>query len=116
MIRSLFRHRCTIERDAADEDEFGAEVAADWQPHLEEQPCRFWMVRPQGEIENVSSSRTVAVEEIQLAVPAGTDVTTADRIAVVTNRLGTTLMDGPLRIDSVTVKSKFLQLSLRSGT
>lgn len=116
MMRSTFRHRCVIERDAAVEDEFGAEVTADWRPLVEDQPCRFWQRFALGSAEAVDATRTVAVEELRLLVPRNTDVTVADRIGGITNRLGTPLIDGPLRIDSVLIKSKFLELSLRSGT
>lgn len=115
-MRSIFRHRCLIERDAAVKDEFGAEVAADWQPHVEDQPCRYWQRDARGDPEATNAGRTVVVEDIKLFVPLSTDVTAADRIGAVTNRLGAVIAEGPLRIDSVGIKPKFKELLLRSGS
>lgn len=93
--RVTMTHRCTIQRLTGDANSWGADVS--WEDHLTDQPCRAWETssklsdRP-GEIVDVMSRK--------IALPSGTDITTADRVGNVTYR-GTVIFDGPQTIDDV---------------
>lgn len=75
------RDRATIERNQAEDDPFGGEGTPDWQVHLTDQKCKLWI---QAGREAVSETRTLVVEDWQLAVPLGTDIVEGDRITTVT--------------------------------
>jgi hypothetical protein len=97
--RANLTHRCTIERDqnAGTLDE-GAVQAADWQAHLTDLRCRAWMST--GDEQIADGTTIVQAASVRVIVPAGTDVTDADRVASVTYR-GETYVAGPLGVRAV---------------
>lgn len=109
--RSTMRHRCTIQRDQAGEDTgYGGQEDPDWQDHLTDQACHFWF-RAGRQI--TDGSKTAVVEDQRLLVPLGTDVKATDRILTVTDRLGSTIIQGPLLIDTVGRRQDHLVLFLK---
>ena len=72
--------------------------------------CRIWS-NSRREIND--TKKYALVEEIRCAMPLGTDVTEKDRIALVKDRLGVTIWDGPLRIDAIQYKHTHVEMNLR---
>jgi hypothetical protein len=98
-------------RDAnADTDDgSGNPQPPDWQPNLEDLPCRAWASAGR---ETVTDTTTVVVvEDLRLIVSLGTDVTEADRVASVTFR-GQPTQAGPLGIRAVLTHQDHIELVL----
>jgi hypothetical protein len=107
--RANLTHRCTIQRDEAEADDWGNPGPADWQTHLEDVRCRFWV--PTGQ--DIAAGTTVtAVDDARLIVPLGTDVTTNDRVSAVTAR-SAVLVPGPLTIRAVLPRADHIELVLK---
>lgn len=93
--RVAMTHRCTVQRLSGSANTWGADVS--WEDHLTDQPCRAW------EVSSTAGIRPGELTDVmirKLALPSGTDVTTADRILDVTFR-GDVVFDGPQAIDDV---------------
>jgi hypothetical protein len=108
------RHLCTIERDATRDEEvdvqtdpWGNPVDEDWQPHLEDLPCRAWTNAGR---EPVDDETTVVLEDRRITVALGTDVTEADRVEWVKDRYGIEIFDGPMNIQTVLRFTDHLEL------
>lgn len=112
-------HRMTTERDATPEasnkDPWGNPLPADWQPFLEDIPCRAWTEVGRGPRvgdERVSSTELVELQDRRVSVPLGTDILETDRVASITYR-GETIMDGPMNILAVLAYPDHLEVALR---
>ena len=106
--------RATIQRDASQggaENSWGHSDDPDWQTHLENVPCRVWF---DSEREVTDGSKTTAVEDRRAIMPLGTDVTEGRRLLSVTDRRGTELFAGPIRIESVGRRQDHLALMLEA--
>ena len=108
--RANLTHRCTIQRDQAEADDWGNPGPPDWQTHLEDVRCRFWV--PTGQEDIAAGTTIAAVDDARLIVPLGTDVTTSDRIQSVTAR-GAELVPGPLTIRAVLPRADHIELVLK---
>jgi hypothetical protein len=109
--RVALRYRCTIERQtAAPRDAWNQKPApAEWQPHLTDVPCRYWVTTGS---ERVSGGETiVSVVEAHVIVPLATDVTTRDRVASVTYR-GGNIQEQPQQVRAVITRADHLELLL----
>lgn len=108
-------HLCTIERDAnADtSDDWGAPDSPDWQPHLEDLPCRAWATSGREIIADKTS--VVIDDQIRMIVQLGTDVTEFDSVGDVTYR-GSTIFRGPMSIRAILPRSDHLELILERVT
>lgn len=106
-----YRHRVTIERDAnlEGEDGWGDQETPDWQPHLEDVPCRAWTESAR---EPVDEDNTATLEGRRVSVAVGTDVTTRDRVGAVTDRNGKVIFDGPSGIEGILTYPDHLELIL----
>lgn len=105
-------HRATIERDTSSTaDAWGNPVAPVWAAHLTDLACRVWF---DTESEVLDGNKTATVERRKMIVPIGTDVTEADRVAIVEDRLGATLFSGPAGIESVGRRRDHLVLTLEA--
>lgn len=94
-------HRCDIQRDSSaglGTDPYGNDPTPAWGAHLTDLPCRFWFEEGKTVIDG---DKATELTIRMMIVPAGTDVTEDDRVLNVTDRLGASLADGPMRIDSV---------------
>lgn len=107
-------HRATVERDQAASDVEGNPAAPDWQPHLAAQPC--WFSHGTGRTEIVDGEMTVVVEDTQMMVPIGTDITEVDRVTAVVDRRGASQHLGVLNIRAVTPHRTHLELRLQGAT
>lgn len=102
------RHRCTIERKTSPgPDGWGGPKAGEWAEHLTGLPCNAWSEAAR---EPVDDDRTAAFEDRRLSVPLGTDVTEEDRVLVVTDRRGRTVMGGPMGIEGILTTGDHLEL------
>lgn len=104
-----------IVRNTAGFDAFGAEEAANWQPHLTV-PCRAWWTRSSGARSAnrvyVDPAREAPVQEGGLMVALGTDVTESDRIMGIANANGTPFLDGLFQITAVLVFDDHMELNM----
>lgn len=101
--------RAVVERNSASAiDAHGLPVAAVYATH-EVIPCRVW-AKTRTEI--VDGNKTVTVEMISGIFPSDADITEADRIVNVNNRLGATLYPGPLQIKTLQRMDNHLQAVL----
>jgi hypothetical protein len=104
------RQRCAFQRLFEIPDSGGGFNDA-WSDYLTDVPCRTWWVS--GTEVAVGSRIEYASSQI-LLVPLDTNVTTADRVARITRRDGTLLVDGPLNIESIGRRPDHLHLVLTS--
>lgn len=95
--RARMTMRCDVERDVNDGTEAspGYAAAPDWQPLYEAVPCRLW---PETSRDAVTTDRDSIIGQWRMTVPRDSDVQQTDRIARVTDRLGTLILDGPLEL------------------
>jgi hypothetical protein len=105
--RVALRQRCTIERDVASVDDgWGQPGPPDWQPHLEDVPCRTWVEAGR---EPVDLGRTATFIDRRIIVAVDIDVTERDRVAEVTER-GDVVLDGPMGIEAILRRPDHLEL------
>ncbi|MBS3927090.1 MAG: head-tail adaptor protein [Sphingomonadales bacterium] len=110
--RQRMRQRATVERQMqTNRDPFGGKGTPDWRPHIDDLPCFIWQTSGR---EATDGEKTVAVNDRRMIVPLDTDVTTLDRIASVTDRQGTELYAGPMRIESVARRSDHMELLIEA--
>lgn len=104
--------RVTIERDmVAIQDDWGQPGESNWRTHLMDLPCRLWYSAGR---EVIDGTKTAAIEDRRVIVPKETDVNVSDRIAKVTDRQGTLIYGGPMRIESVGRRQDHLELMLEA--
>lgn len=99
--RASMTSRCVIERNArrgTGTDPYGNDPEPLWEALSVGTPCRYWF---DGVRTVMDGDKATEVTTRKMTVPSGTDVTEDDRIRSVTDRLGNTLADGPMRIDGV---------------
>jgi hypothetical protein len=112
--RSVMRHRCTTLRDHAGPDNWGDQGPSDWEPNLTGVPCYAWLDKAERVI---GTDQDVMLVEMRLLMPLGTDVLESDRVAEVTDLHGsTTILDGPLLIDTIGRRLDHLVLLLKQVT
>lgn len=107
--RVSLTHRCTIERGSASDDDWGTPGVPDWEDHLTDLPCRLWASTGREVIANQTT--LTPVEDLHMILSIGTDVTTSDRVAVVTYR-SDTIAAGPLGIRAILPRRDHLELLL----
>lgn len=117
-LQHMFQQEVTLERDMAAPDSFGAQTPPDWQP-LAPIPCRLWWWKGSKSTDKSPSNQYARPEATydetggDIALPAGTDVTTLDRVGAVldleTNEI---IEEGPFRIISVNRYEDHVELSL----
>lgn len=88
--------RATVERNAAADqrDRNNQPVAPDWQEHLADLPCFLWSERER-EVDGQTNAR---IERLKLGVPVDADLSPADRIVTVRDRLGNVQNPSTFRI------------------
>lgn len=105
-------HLTTVQRDAnaATDDGWGGgnPDSHDWQDHLTDLPCRYWVTVGR---ERTDATTEVVVEDMRLIVELGTDVTGRDRLGGITYR-GDTIAAGPIGIRAVLQQKDHLELVL----
>jgi head-tail adaptor len=102
------RQRCSLQRRTLTSDGGGGQTET-WAAHLTGLPCRAW-AQTGGEV--VIADRVVATEQWVVIVPVDTDVRTRDRIDSITNRLGATVLTGPVDIAVVAPRADHIELRL----
>lgn len=111
--RSSMTQRCAVERDGAATDDEGNPAAPAWSSHIASLSCRFFHGTAEREV--IDSDRSVVVEDSRMYVPLGTDITEADRINGVTDRLGNAIHSGLFNIRAVTRRATHLELLLQGA-
>lgn len=110
--RQRMRQRATVERQMqTNRDPFGGKGTPDWRTHLQDLPCMIWQTAGR---EVTDGEKVVTVDDRRMIVPLGSDVTAQDRIASVTDRQGTELYPGPMRIESVARRTDHLELLIEA--
>lgn len=104
-------HRATIERDGATgATDWNGEPAPVFAAHLSDVKCFAWS---QSRKEVLDAEKTTVLETLRCIMPLSTDVIEEDQISVIANRVGTTLLAGPLRIESIQRVHTHLELILQ---
>jgi hypothetical protein len=108
--RLSLTHLTTTRRDAnaATSNDWGQPDTPNWQDHITNLVCRYWVTAGQEQATNTS---TVVVEDMRLIVPLGTDVTERDQLGDITDR-GTVIVTGPIGIRAVLHNHDHLELVL----
>jgi len=107
-IRSRMTMRAVIERNQASADAYGHPGPPNWQIIAPAVPCYVWL-RQAGTV--VGAERTVTVDAPTMVVPLDTDITAADRVRNVADRLGKELF-GMLHVDAVLKRRDHLEVRL----
>ena len=102
--------RADVERDATTTTDPYGHPDAESFAALATIPC---FVTSKRRTEQNDDKKTALIEDIRCSMPLDTDVTELDRIAQITNRLGTVLYTGPLRIDTIQYKHTHIEMNLR---
>lgn len=104
--------RALIERNqAAGDDAWGQPVAPVYQPVGEPLPCFAWSNSSR---ELVDGSKTAMIEDMRAMFALSADVREDDEIASITDRVGTELIPGRLKIEGpVQRKHTHLEAALR---
>lgn len=75
--------------------------------------CHAWAGANGGRHTTMGEVRTVTLDAPGMIIPAGTDVTAQDRVKIVTDRAGATVL-GAMGIDAVLERETHTELTLRS--
>ncbi len=107
-------HRATVQRNTpAGTDGFGGPGAAVWGSHIAALHCWFYAKGSVGvEREVIDGDKSVTLGSHKLLIPLGTDITEADRITAIDDRLGVSIMANTMRIHSVTHRHNHLELEV----
>jgi hypothetical protein len=87
-------------------DAFGMSLPPDWQTVTTTMPCWVWTLTRRL---RTNRQRMVILEETRVLFPAGADVQEGDRVAAVTDRLGTVLWSGDFRVDTLMQRPDHLE-------
>ena len=106
--RGSMTMRCTIERNSVSVlvDDYNNPVPAEFVPLAADVPCRAWVKAGRTIIDG---EKSVVIEDRRVLLPLTTDVTEADRISSITDRLGNAIF-GPVRIDHIGTTKDHLEL------
>jgi len=111
---SVMTHRCTVERDSADDtDRYDVPAFA---THLSDQPCFLYTTNVVFGGEAVRPEGTVVADELKMLMPLGTDVQPADRVVDVLDKAGGGILAGTFDIASVLPHHSHIELVLRRVT
>lgn len=115
--RARMTYRAKIERDngALPRTAWNQKAGPSWGTHLASLPCYVWVEnRAQGEVIGPGAG-VVAMQEVRMVVPRGTDVTERDRVVNVLDRRGQTYLAGTFNIRSVAPRADHLELMLEEA-
>lgn len=101
-------HLATIQRANTATDAFNDVAETGWEDHLADLPCLLYS-RTANEI--VDRETVVALEQLKMILPRGTDVTEADRVTAVTSR-GDSILSATAQIRAVVHREDHLELVL----
>ncbi len=97
MARAMMTMRAEVERNtAAGTDPHGHPMAPSFTA-LATLPCHVWSKQSR---EAVDGDKTAVIEDLRALFPVSADVREGDEIAQVTDRRGTVLFPGRLRVDA----------------
>ena len=101
--------RCVIERNSVsvEVDAYNNPVKPEFKVHLPAVPCRAWLKVGRTVIDG---QKTAVIEDRRVLVPLNTDVTEADRISSITDRLGVLVFTAPMKIEHVGRHKSHLEL------
>lgn len=123
-LAKLLTEQAVITRNAAAVDQWGAQGAEDWQPHLTVACRLFWSKESGGRSPSrtyVNASREVPVTVGGLVLPLGTDVLETDLISQINQWDAPTQawvlkVAGPIKIDMITNADTHIEASLTRTT
>lgn len=97
MIAGRLTMRAQVERNAATaRDNWGNPVAPDFQAHGDPLPCFVWAERS---AELVDGKKAALIGDYRGLFPLGADLAEDDELAAITDRAGTVLIAGRLRVE-----------------
>ena len=101
--------RATVQRDMATTDAYGQPGPSDWLT-LGDVACFAWQG---GGRRSSATPRVIEADDVGMLVPAGTDITSADRISHVYDRRGRDVFALPMYVDAVILRADHLEVRLR---
>lgn len=91
-------------------DDFGLPAEPSWETTASDVPCYAWS-ETKRDIQD--GGKHVIQEDLKAMIPRGQPIQDEWRLTSVTDRLGVEIFDGPLLIESITVREDHLLLMLR---
>lgn len=112
MIASRLTHRAAIERNmATGDDDWGGPLPPVFQSIGNPTPCFAWSNASR---ELVDGAKTAMIEDLRAMFAAGADVRAADEITQITDRRGSVIMAGRLKVEGpVQFKHNHVEVSLQ---
>lgn len=112
MIGGRLTMRAQVERDQATaKDAWGQPVAPDFQPVGDPLPCFVWSMKTS---EIVDGVKTAMIGDFRGLFALGADVNEKDELASVTDRRGTVIIPGRLRVEGpVEPKHTHIEVTLK---
>jgi hypothetical protein len=102
--------RAVIERDGtATDNAWGQPDAPSWATFGDPVPC--W-VSSDARRHAIDVDKDALVEDLRIMFPKGTGITENDRIASITDRLGTVLYTGPIHLEAGQYKHDHVEFAL----
>ncbi|MEL7447111.1 MAG: hypothetical protein AAGK02_15090 [Pseudomonadota bacterium] len=97
MIAGRLTHRAEIERNqATGTDAWGGDIAPVFQQVHAALPCFAWSKQSR---ELVDGSKTAMIEDLRVMFALDADVQEADEIVAISDRAGTVVMQGRLKVE-----------------
>lgn len=112
MIAGRLTMRAQVERDTATAtDGWGAPVAPAFAPHGDPLPCFVWAMTS---TELVDGKKSALIGDYRAMFALGADLAEDDEIAAITDRAGTVLIAGRLRVEGpIQYKHSHIEAQLR---
>ncbi|MDZ4307559.1 hypothetical protein [Allopontixanthobacter sp.] len=112
MIAGRLTHRAALERNVAvGADDWGQPLAADFQSTGDPLACFVWSNTSR---ELVDGAKTALIEDLRGLFAQGADIREGDEIASVTDRAGTTIISGRLKVEGpVQFKHTHVEVALQ---
>ena len=108
--RAMMNMRALVERATTVTDDSGNPGPPTWATLHRSLPCRAWVVR---EREVIDSNKTAALASHRIIIPKGTDIRENDRITVIEDRAGTSLVGNTMQITARMERLDHIQLLVR---
>jgi len=99
-ISSIMTMRATLKRNASGADVYGEKKTDGWVMVADAVPCYLWIKASK----EVLEGKSVVVEDIRAYFRHDADIKRGDRIVILEDRRGRSIMDGTLEVDVLTPK------------
>lgn len=108
--RQMMNMRALVQRATTVTDDFGNPGPPTWATLYAALACRAWVV---AEKEVIDSDKTAVLVSHRIIIPKGTDIREDDRITVIQDRAGTSLVGNTMQVTAVMERIDHKQLLVR---